>query len=396
MELNEGQINALKIAVQRFKDGARYTVISGPAGSGKSSTVRVVIESLGIPESQVAYATYTGKAAQVLQKKGNQNSMTLHKLLYKSIPNDDGTFTHEPLDFLPYSLVVVDEVSMAPKEMMELLFSHEETQVICLGDEHQLPPVSDDSDNHLLDHPHARLTEIMRQAAESEIIRVSADIRLGRPLKPFKGKEVQIVTREELSNGMLLWADEVICNMNKTRNNLNEQIRRLLGYNTPYPVEGDKMICLRNYWKEISQEGNALINGTLGNINITKQGQIYLPLKYRKQNDKPYVDETRARLYTDGNDIIDVVIDNKYLLTGEKSLNPKVERNMSHSKFFHRQVPKEFAYGYAITTWKSQGSEWDKVLVIDESFPFEKELHKQCLYTAVTRAAKKLVLVLNE
>lgn len=73
------------------------------------------------------------------------------------------------------------------------------------------------------------------------------------------------------------------------------------------------MICLRNYWKEISQEGNALINGTLGNINITKQGQIYLPLKYRKQNDKPYVDETRARLYTDGNDIIDVVIDNKYL-----------------------------------------------------------------------------------
>lgn len=69
MELNEGQINALKIAVQRFKDGERYTVISGPAGSGKSSTVRVIIESLGIPESQVAYATYTGKAAQVLQKK---------------------------------------------------------------------------------------------------------------------------------------------------------------------------------------------------------------------------------------------------------------------------------------------------------------------------------------
>ena len=55
----------------------------------------------------------------------------------------------------------------------------------------QLPPVDENQDNHLLDSPHARLTEIMRQAAESEIIRVSADIRLGRPLKPFKGKEVQ-------------------------------------------------------------------------------------------------------------------------------------------------------------------------------------------------------------
>ena len=135
MELNEDQKKALDIAVKRFKDGARYTVISGPAGSGKTSTVRVIIESLGIPESEVAFATYTGKAAQVLQKKGNQNAMTLHKLLYKSIPNEDGTFTHEPLDFLPYSLVVVDEVSMAPKEMMNLLFSHQETQVICLGDE---------------------------------------------------------------------------------------------------------------------------------------------------------------------------------------------------------------------------------------------------------------------
>ena len=136
MELNEGQFNALKIAVQRFKEGYQYTVISGPAGSGKSSTVRVIIEALGLNENDVAYATYTGKAAQVLQKKGNKNSMTLHKLLYKSIPQDDGTFIHEPLEFLPYSLVIVDEVSMAPKEMMELLFSHYETKVICLGDEY--------------------------------------------------------------------------------------------------------------------------------------------------------------------------------------------------------------------------------------------------------------------
>ena len=56
-------------------------------------------------------------------------------------------------------------------------------------------------------------------------------------------------------------------------------------------------------------------------------------------------------------------------------------------------VPREFAFGYAITTHKAQGSEWDKVLVIEEKFPFSKEEHARWLYTAVTRASEKLVLV---
>ena len=50
-------------------------------------------------------------------------------------------------------------------------------------------------------------------------------------------------------------------------------------------------------------------------------------------------------------------------------------------------------YGYAITCHKSQGSQWDKVLVIEEDFPFAKEEHKQWLYTACTRAAEKLVII---
>ena len=56
-------------------------------------------------------------------------------------------------------------------------------------------------------------------------------------------------------------------------------------------------------------------------------------------------------------------------------------------------VPKEFAYGYAITVHKAQGSEWDKVLVLEERFPFDKEEHARWLYTAVTRASEKLVLL---
>ena len=56
-------------------------------------------------------------------------------------------------------------------------------------------------------------------------------------------------------------------------------------------------------------------------------------------------------------------------------------------------VPKEFTYGYAITTHRAQGSQWDKVLVVEEQFPHNREEHARWLYTACTRAASKLVLI---
>ena len=63
---------------------------------------------------------------------------------------------------------------------------------------------------------------------------------------------------------------------------------------------------------------------------------------------------------------------------------------------FRNAIPQQFTYGYAITCHKSQGSEWDKVLVIEENFPFAKEDHARWLYTAATRAAEKLVIITKE
>jgi exodeoxyribonuclease-5 len=57
------------------------------------------------------------------------------------------------------------------------------------------------------------------------------------------------------------------------------------------------------------------------------------------------------------------------------------------------EPPYDFAYAYAITCHKAQGSEWNKVLIFEEGFPFETEEHKRWLYTAVTRAAEKVVIV---
>ena len=85
MELTQKQLEGLEIALKRFQEGEKYTVISGYAGTGKSTLVRFIIAALeqyGIKEDDVVYTAFTGKATQVLQKKGNKNVSTLHKLLY--------------------------------------------------------------------------------------------------------------------------------------------------------------------------------------------------------------------------------------------------------------------------------------------------------------------------
>ena len=59
-----------------------------------------------------------------MRKKGNPNAMTLHKLLYESIPRQGGGFIHKPKPILDYTIVVVDEVSMVPKTMIDMLLKH--------------------------------------------------------------------------------------------------------------------------------------------------------------------------------------------------------------------------------------------------------------------------------
>ena len=117
---------------------------------------------------------------------------------------------------------------MVPKELLQRLIKYN-VHIICLGDPGQLPPINKNEDNHLLDHPHIFLDEIMRQEAESEIINLTMDIRAGKPLTRYQGKEVQVLNKDELTTGMLLWADQIICAKNETRIALNNQMRDLLG-----------------------------------------------------------------------------------------------------------------------------------------------------------------------
>jgi len=396
IELNDKQLEGLDLAVARYRAGEKTTIIAGYAGTGKSTLVKFIIAALkndGIdPDEDVVYTSFTGKATQVLQKKGNANVSTLHRLLFEHFPRPDGTFYRKPVADIPYKIVIVDECSMVPKDLLKRLASYK-VHIICLGDPGQLPPINKDEDNHLLDMPHVFLDEIMRQEDQSEIIKLTMDIRAGKPLNHFQGKEVQILDRDELTTGMLQWADQIICSTNATRVALNNQMRDLLGRGDQ-PEDGDKVICLRNYWDVFSEDGQPLVNGTIGTLHNSFNSFIKIPgymTNYRLDQIDTVISDFKS---DDGiTDFSQLTMDKKMILEGEPTLTWKESFKLSKNKKYAGSMPLSFTYGYAITCHKSQGSEWDNVLVIEEGFPFDKEEHKKWLYTAATRAAKKLVII---
>ena len=392
MTLTTKQEEGLMIAVARYKAHEAYTCISGYAGSGKSTLIKFIIAALGVTEDEVAYVAFTGKAANVLSQKGCPNAITAHKLLYyaRQMPTGNYAFTAKKrLDNL-YKVIVVDEVSMLPKPMWELLLSHK-IYVLACGDPGQLPPIDKDADNHVLDNPHIFLDEIMRQAQDSEIIRLSMHIREGKSLSTFpcQKEQVQILNRVDVDPTMYEWADQVLCATNAKRTEINNIVRQRRGFGVE-PEVGDKVISLKNHWEWASNSGTwALTNGSIGTIENLDHKTIYVP-SYIYNDSIPIVYTT---IKLDDDDTFDYVpIDYKALKLGKPTLEPRQAFLMNKNKNLP-DPPFDFAYAYAITCHKAQGSEWSKVLVFEEWFPNVAEDHKRWLYTACTRASDKLVII---
>ena len=390
MILTKKQEEGLKIAVQRHRDNEKYTVISGYAGSGKSTLVRFIIEALDVEESRVCYSAFTGKAAEILRKKGNKNVCTLHKLLYDHFPKPTGGFFRKPKECLGYDIVVVDEVSMAPKTLMDLLFSHN-VYVICLGDPGQLPPIDKNEDNMLLNCPHIFLDEIMRQAQESEIIQLTMKIRNGESIDYYNGKEVKI-PKKGLVTGHLLWADTILCATNATRHSINKQMRQILGYEGDLQ-SGEKLLIKRNYWSDLNEDGDSLVNGTIGVVQNPFNSFIQIP--HYIKNDRHNIPTVMADFIPEyGKSFGLINFDKDFLLKEQPCFDWRVSYQLGKiQRKIGDIIPRQATYGYALTAHAAQGSQWSKVLVLEENFPFNKEEHARWLYTACTRPEKQLVII---
>lgn len=394
MELTEKQKKGLDIALKRYRNKEKYTLIEGYAGTGKSVLIKFIAEALGNepgidPAVDIGYACYCGKAVQVLIDKGNENAVTLHKLLYTAVPLADGTFLFKPKTSLEYKIIIVDEISMVPQQFIDLLLSHDVYVIFC-GDPGQLGAIKGEA-NNLLPHPHIFLDEIMRQAKESGIIELSMLIREGRDFNNFKTKDAMVLPRKELNTGMLTWADQIICATNATRKSLNSQVRELKGYTKPIE-EGESLICLTNEWETLSNRGNALTNGVIGKLtNVFSTYQLFPQYMNIKDNRVPLI--SGVFISNTGDNYGNIYMDKQCVLTGDPYLTGKQKFLIKKSKKYSSSLPFEFTYSYAATCWKFQGSSAEKILGIEESFPWSKEEHMKYLYTLVTRAEEKCVLI---
>lgn len=400
MQLTRKQEEGLKIALDRWTAGEKYTAIAGYAGTGKSTLVKYIVAAMHLPENKIKYIAYTGKAANVLKNKGNKNAITAHKLLYYSERQKDGKFRYRPrphLEDWPY-VVIVDEVSMLPKKLWDLLCTHD-VYIIACGDPEQLPPIQDgkeEVDNHVLDNPHIFLDEVMRQAQESEIIRLSMWVREGRDINsfPYENNEVMHLRRSDINIDHLQWADQILCATNRTKSIFNNMMRDALGFSGP-PQIGDKVINTHNNWDIHSTNGNPFTNGVIGYIQDD--------LEFVNSSIPPYVRGYKSfdiplgvcSISGDEEGEVFQLIDwdlNK-ITTGKPSLTGAEEYKLYKANQRYL-IPNQIDYGYAITVWKAQGSEWNKVLLCSESnWPRGQVERRKFLYTGITRAVNKLVVV---
>lgn len=333
----------------------------GYAGTGKTTLAQHVAADL---DGDTRFCAFTGKAALVMRERGCPNASTIHSLIYKPQDRSEEHPSFYLWDEAPAakaSLIVVDECSMVDEELGRDLLSFG-IPVLVLGDPAQLPPVSGGG-FFTEGEPDAMLTQVHRQAADNPIIHLSMQIREGGRLSPGSYGESQVVPMNDLDPELVYQADQVLVGRNVTRRNYNARLREIKGFDGDLPEADDKLVCLRNNRKK------SLFNGSLWTV---KECSI---------SRKKFI---TMRLNPEDSGLFDTV---------KVSVRPECFLGgIEQMDWASRKKYDEFDYGYVLTVHKAQGSQWDEVVLFDESFAFQ-DARARWLYTGVTRAARKLTVV---
>ncbi|MRT92684.1 ATP-dependent RecD-like DNA helicase [Ancylomarina sp. 16SWW S1-10-2] len=422
-------------------------LLKGYAGTGKTTLISALVASLTEMEIKTVLLAPTGRAAKVLSYYCKQSAYTIHKKIYrqKALTDGFGVFNLDR-NLLRDTIFLVDEASMISNyshetssfgsgclldDLVDYVSAGINCRLILVGDVAQLPPIGIDISPALdpkelescynFSVKEVILTQVVRQSEESGILKNATELRRmldeGESGYPqFETKNFPDIVRlsgadliDEISSAHYKYGLEetmVLSRSNKRANQYNQGIRNSILYREDEITVGDYLMVVKNnyFWTADVKEIDFIANGDIVEIvRIGKHVELYgyryveVSLRFPDYKDleldtmimlDTLTIETASLNYEENKKLFFKINEDYADIRSKKKRYEKVRDN----KFFNALQVK---FAYAITCHKAQGGQWSAVFV-DQGYITEDMLNREFyrwLYTALTRATKKLYLV---
>ncbi len=422
-------------------------LLKGYAGTGKTTTISTVVNSLWKANMKSVLLAPTGRAAKVIGNYAKRQAFTIHKKIYhpRKAKNGGVSFVLQTNKHTN-TIFIVDEASMIPDraadarlfengslldDLLFYVYAGKNCKVIFIGDTAQLPPVkltlspALDADKLELNYnknvEELELDEVMRQHESSGILNNATSLRVildEGGYEPFTFNLnfpdiIRLVDGYDIQDAIHSAYDNIgvedtafIVRSNKRANQYNQQIRGKIRGQENEIATGDYVMVVKNnyYWLKDSSSAGFIANGDICEImQIFNYKELYgfrfaevqvRMIDYPDQ--KPFetvlildtlTAETPSLSYEDSNKLYEEV---RKDYEHEKSSYKRL-LSVKNNKYFNALQVK---FSYAMTCHKSQGGQWKTVFIEQPYLPEGQDIaYLRWLYTAVTRAQEKLYLI---
>ena len=374
------------------KGGEQVFKLHGYAGTGKTTVIQEVVRQIrrATPGVDIHYAAPTGKAASVMRAKGLTGATTLHSdgLIFAPRKSKAGNPYFHPLTggeamLDEIDLLVVDEVSMVGDEMLSRIQFHpdgrdlfnwkstkggrRDLRVLAVGDPAQLWPIPDRVKGEpspdfkpspwAIEGEHDARLETIHRTDSGHILEAATAVR-GPGDRDYGIAWDRLGTGTEVSLDQLMSVDQIIVASHAVRHAVNRKVRKALGYPEDVPVRGDRLVLLKN-----SDVG---VNGEQFTVDWA------IAERTEKTEKLPAIRYYRIGL-SNGSEV-----DVPASLFGSSSR----EEDKAGKSLAARAGMLPLQFAYAVTCHSAQGSEWGRVLVVDEGCAYSMPGWH---YTAFTR-----------
>jgi exodeoxyribonuclease-5 len=448
-EPTEGQKMAAELittfVASDFQD--EVFVLKGYAGTGKTTLIASLVQTLKKHRRKSVLLAPTGRAAKVLNSYSGYSAYTIHKKIYRQNKMVDG-FAEFSLDRNLHrdTLFIVDESSMIANQSLELsifgsgrllddlityVYSAPGCKLLFVGDTAQLPPVGLDVSEALdakaiesfgFEVRQSELTDVVRQGDESGVLENATELRKAIQENNTQGfpnllgetyEDFVRISGQDLIESIQTSYDRhgientiVVCRSNKQANKYNQGIRSRILWKEEEITPGEQLMVVKNnyFWLRDDEEVDFIANGDIIELTRVIEYKELYDLRFAKVN-------LRLKDYRDMDLTCWILLDT--LTVESASMNRdnmrefffKVMEDYQHVKGKKHRMDAvredeyfnalQVKYAYAVTCHKAQGGQWDHVFV-DQGYVTEERIDREYyrwLYTAITRSSSQIHLV---